>query len=243
RTIGEYYEMPMGYDGTAANLIKTGTAAGIDKFVVCSVATLPTQVRNINKFIAKSVEESDGRFWGYGTLHPDCEDIPALVDEIIALGLVGVKIHGDFQRFDIDSPAAMRLYECIENRLPLLTHSGDYRTGYTKPARVVNIARAFPKLDIIAAHMGGWSEWGSHAAELAEFGVYVDTCSSLYAVKPRFAKLLIETFGTDKVFFGTDYPMWRAKKELEYIGNLHLSDSEREGILSGNFLRFISKYE
>ncbi|MDR3344715.1 MAG: amidohydrolase family protein, partial [Oscillospiraceae bacterium] len=211
------------------------------------VATTPEQVRPANRFIARTVSAQrllpDTAWWGYGTLHPDCTDIPALVDEIIAQGLVGVKLHGDFQKFMIDSPAAMKIYEVIEGRLPLLLHSGDYRTEYTKPERVANIARAFPKLDIIAAHFGGWSEWGSHALELAELGVYIDTCSSLYAIKPRFAKLLIDTYGADRVFFGTDYPMWRAKKELEYISLLPLSDSERDGILGGNFLRFISKYE
>jgi predicted TIM-barrel fold metal-dependent hydrolase len=240
--VGEYYEMPMGYDGTAANLLENGLAAGIDKFVVCSAATTPAQVRPANQFIAKAVKESGGRFWGYGTLHPDCEDIPALVEEIIALGLVGVKLHGDFQKFFIDSPSAMKIYECLEGRLPVLLHSGDYRTQYTKPQRVVNVARSFPKLEIIAAHFGAWSEWGSYATEMAELGVYVDTCSSLYAIKPRFARMLIDTFGADRVFFGTDYPMWSARKELEYISLLPLSDSEREGILSGNFLRFISKY-
>jgi len=243
RAIGDYYEMPMDYDGTTANLIETGSVAGIDKFVVCSAATVPEQVPIVNRFIADSVAQSGGRFWGYGTLHPDCGDIPTLVDEIISLGLVGVKLHGDFQKFLVDSPAAMKIYECLESRLPILLHSGDYRTQYTKPERIVNIARAFPKLDIIAAHFGGWSEWGSHALELAKLGVYVDTCSSLYAIKPCFAKLLIDIFGADKVFFGTDYPMWRAKKELEYISLLPLSDSERRGILGENYLKFISKYE
>jgi len=243
RTVGEFYEMPMGYDGSAANLLETGLAAGIDKFVVCSVATVPGQVRSVNRFIAEAVRQSGGRFRGYGTLHPSCENIPALAEEIISLGLCGVKLHGDFQKFMIDSPAAMKIYECLEGRLPVLLHSGDYRTPYTKPARIANVARAFPKLDIIAAHFGGWSEWGSSALELAELGVYIDTSSSMYAIKPRFAKLLIDTFGAERVFFGTDYPMWRARKELEYISLLPLSDSEREGILSGNYLRFISKYE
>ncbi|MDR0883082.1 MAG: amidohydrolase family protein [Oscillospiraceae bacterium] len=241
--IGEYYEMPMEFDGTAENLLRHGLAAGIDKFVVCSAATTAAQVRPVNQFIAASVAAHSDRFWGYGTAHPDCTDIPAVVEEIIAAGLVGIKLHGDFQKFLIDSPAAMRIYEACEGRLPVLLHSGDYRTEYTKPARVLNIARTFPKLDIIAAHFGAWSEWGSSAAQLAEAGVYIDTCSSLYALKPRFARLLIDTFGVDHVFFGTDYPMWRTGKELEYLHNLPLTDDERRAILGENFLRFISKYE
>ncbi|MDR1409471.1 MAG: amidohydrolase, partial [Oscillospiraceae bacterium] len=52
--VGEYYEMPMGCDGTAENLVKHGLAAGIDKFVVCSVATTPAQVRPANRFISNA---------------------------------------------------------------------------------------------------------------------------------------------------------------------------------------------
>ena len=47
--------------GTVAELIERGGNAGVDHFVVQSVATTPKQVQSINEFIAASVAESGGR--------------------------------------------------------------------------------------------------------------------------------------------------------------------------------------
>ena len=42
---------------------------------------------------------------------------------------------------------------------------------------------------------------------------------------------MIHIFGTDKIFFGSDHPMWNVKKELETFMSLPLSDEDREKIL------------
>ena len=42
--------------GTTENLLKLGSEAGIDHFIVQSVATTPKQVKSINNFIAEEVE-------------------------------------------------------------------------------------------------------------------------------------------------------------------------------------------
>ena len=92
RSIGDFYDIDMSLDGTVDMLLKVGDEAGVDKFLVHSVATTPHQVRSINSFIAKSVSEHPDRFIGFATLHPGCGDeIPEIVDEAIELGLSGIK--------------------------------------------------------------------------------------------------------------------------------------------------------
>ena len=54
RSIGDFYDIDMDLDGTVDMLLKVGDEAGVDKFLVHSVATTPHQVRSINSFIAKS---------------------------------------------------------------------------------------------------------------------------------------------------------------------------------------------
>jgi len=244
RSIGDFYDIDMDLDGTVDMLLKVGDEAGVDKFLVHSVATTPHQVRSINSFIAKSVSEHPDRFIGFATLHPDCGDeIPEIVDEAISLGLDGIKLHPDFQKFDIDSPEAMRMYEVLEGRLPILFHTGDYRTQYSKPTKIIKVLERFPKLDIIAAHFGAWSEWGFGSKELSEAGVYVDSSSSFYAMSPERIMEMIHIFGTDKIFFGSDYPMWNVKKELETFMSLPLSDEDREQILHKNLEGLLAKYK
>ena len=51
---------------------------------------------------------------------------------------------------------------------------------------------------------------------------------------PQKARDLIYNFGIDHVLFGTDYPMWDAGKEIEYIKSLELPESEMEKIFHLN---------
>jgi predicted TIM-barrel fold metal-dependent hydrolase len=234
--IGSFYDLNMAFDGKVSTLIKVGDKAGIDKFIVHSVATTEAQVESINNFIADSVEANPDRLIGFATIHPNYADIPTEIDRVVSLGLKGVKIHPDFQQFEIDCREAYKIYECIEGRLPMLVHTGDYRYEWSKPERMAKVLDDFPKLDVIGAHFGGWSVW-EHAADiLSEKRIWIDTSSSLYALPPEKAAELIRKYGVDRVLFGTDYPMWDASHELELFSKIPLNDNERELILYKNVL-------
>ena len=159
------------------------------------------------------------------------------------MGLVGVKLHPDFQEFLIDDEKAFPLYEAIEGRMPLLVHTGDSRTEYSKPWRLAKILDRFPKLDVIAAHFGGYSEWENGALSLALKNVYVDTSSSQFILTPHQVGELIDIFGADHVLFGTDYPMWNPQDELEKLQLVPMTGEEREMILHGNMERLLAKYQ
>ena len=233
--IGGFYGLDMRFDGTVKTLLEIGERAGIDKFVVHSVATIPEQVGSINNFIIETVKNYPGKLIGYAAMHPEFLDISGELERVTAMGLKGIKIHPDFQRFNIDSDSAMRIYECAERqKLPVLIHTGDYRYEYSKPARLANVLDAFPKLDVIAAHFGGWSEWDGAKNALAGKRLWVDTSSSLYTITPAEARGLVDVFGADMVLFGTDYPMWDASEELERLDAIGLNDEEKEKILHIN---------
>lgn len=232
----KFYDTVAACKGTVADLFEKGGKAGIDHFVVQSVATTPKQVNSINEFIARSVAESDGKTTGLGTLHPDSEDIKGDVRHIIELGLKGVKLHPDIQAFQCDSAACMKIYElCEENDLVLLMHTGDYRYDFSNPNRVLNILKEFKKLTVIGAHLAGWSVWQEAYEKLSEFpNLYVD-CSSCFGFTDKetvFA--LMKKYGADRILFGTDYPMWAPEKELETFLSLGLTDEEKEKILGFN---------
>jgi uncharacterized protein len=233
--IGSFYDIPMRFDGTVDTLLSLLDRFGVDTAAVHSVATVPQQVETINDFIAATVKAHPGRLIGFATLHPDYANISREVERVIALGLRGIKIHPDFQKFNLDSPEAMGIYEAIEGRLPILVHTGDYRYEYSKAERMARVVKRFPRLQAICAHFGGWSEWEPSSELLCGNGnVVVDTSSSLYALTPRQARALIDRYGVDNVLFGTDYPMWGPENELEAIAKIELSDEECEKIFHGN---------
>jgi predicted TIM-barrel fold metal-dependent hydrolase len=205
---------------------------------VQSVATSASQVSSINKFIANAVEQSNGKFTGLGTLHPDSENLEADVEEIIGLGLKGVKLHPDIQQFRIDDPCMMKIYELCEGRLPILMHTGDSRFDYSNPNRVKPILDRYQNLTVIGAHLGGWSVWDEAVKTLSAYeNFYVDCSSSFYTLSVEKAKELIMAYGTKKVLFGMDYPMWDPAKELASFMNLELTEEEREDILYNNAAR------
>lgn len=240
--IGGFYGMEMEYNGTLETLLKEGGEAGVDRFIVQSVATVPTQVISINNFIAQSVEKYPDKLIGFGTMHPDFEDISGEIERIDALGLKGIKLHSDFQQFNIDDEKAFPIYENAQKRgLPILFHIGDKRYDYSSPERLLNIVKKFPNLTVIGAHFAGWSMWDKGAELFNHSGIYTDCSSSLYAMPPEHAADLIRKIGVHRVMWGTDYPMWSAKEELERFDRLPLTDRERELILSENALRLIGE--
>lgn len=105
--------------------------------VVQSVATVPEQVHNINSFIAEQVRLHPDKFIGFGALHPDFPDISGETERIISLGLKGIKLHSDFQKFNIDDLKAFPIYEAAEGRLPILFHCGDDRYDFSHPRAAV----------------------------------------------------------------------------------------------------------
>ncbi len=234
--IGQFYsELTMQMDGTVDTLIANGKKNGIEKFVVQSVATTPAQVESINDFIAQSVREHPDELIGFATLHPDYPDLSGEIERAVNMGLKGIKLHPDFQRFNIDCDRAMELFALIEGKLTVLIHMGDYRYEFSKPERLARVMDTYPDLTVIGAHFGGWSEWEDAESFLAgRKNLWVDTSSSLYALEPERARALIDSFGTDKVLFGTDYPMWEAAEELERFNRIPLTVEEREMILHKN---------
>jgi len=235
--IGDFYKMPMFNIGTAADLTARHKENGICGAMVCSVATAPEQVAAINDFIAAAVADSQGFFVGFCSLHPDMSEIEldSEIERAKSLGLCGIKLHPDFQKFHADGKRACKVYEAIGNRLPILIHAGDSRFPYSSPHRIAGALDSFPALTMIAAHFGGWSEWEDAILALAgKPNLYVDTSSSLYEISSAKAVEYIAAFGEDRVLFGTDYPMWDIRLELERFDKLDLSESAREKILYRN---------
>lgn len=236
---GEFYSLPMKYDGKVSTLLDCGKRAGIDKFIVQSVATTPKQVASINRFISDTVTLYSDKMIGFGTLHPESEDIERDVNDLIALGLHGVKLHPDIQKFKLDDYRCLKIYElCEKNHLPMLIHTGDGRYDYSNPNRLIPILEIYTDLSVVGAHFGGWSIWEEASKKLCDIeNFYVDCSSSFYALSDETVKRIISRYGAERVLFGTDYPMWDPKEELERLDSLGLSESDKENILWKNAVK------
>ena len=234
--IRDFYDLDMSLDGTTDDLLRDGNNVGAVHYLIHSVATTPKQVKSINEFISYEVSKRPDLFTGFGSLHPDSDDIQGDFDYLIELGLKGVKLHPDFQRFALNEKRAFDLGEVINaGDVPLLIHCGDFRYNYSNPEQLIPFLDKFPDMTVIGAHFAGWSMWEDATSKLAgRENLYVDLSSSLYALSPETAKELIHAYGPDKVLWGTDYPMWDSVSEMEYFDKIDLTDKERSMILYEN---------
>ncbi len=238
--IGAFYDIEMDRVGSLSNLLKCSEDAGISHCVVHSVATSAQQVERINDFITDSVNANSDRLFGFGTMHQDYEDKLAEVDRCLEMGLRGIKLHPDTQMFNVDDERMLEMYDYLQDKAPVLFHCGDYRYDYSHPRRIAKICKMFPHLTVIGAHFGGYSVWDEAYEYLKDLDCMMDTSSSSALMEEGMFERLIKAYGADRLLFGTDFPMWDSKEELERFMSVALTDTEREKILWSNGARLLN---
>lgn len=238
-SIGKYYGVAMRRNGTVGGLLESGSNISVKKYIVHSSATTVEQVKAINDYVSGEMQ-AHPEFIGFATLHPDLPDIPAEVERIIGLGLRGLKLHPEFQHFTVDDDSMMPIYEAVEGRLPVLIHMGDQNVDSSSPVRLARVLDRFPKLVAIAAHFGGYRMWDLSCEYLIGRNVYMDTSSTLYFITPERAVGMIRKHGAEKMLFGSDFPMWDHREELNRFLAMDLTEEERRAILSGNAHKLLS---
>jgi len=241
-SIGQFYDIPMQEVGTADHLAAEIAPGPIRTCLVCSTATKPEQTVPINTFLARAQADHADLFYAFGTIHQDLsvEEAFAELDRVVSLGLHGIKLHPDFQRFPIDLDTMLPVYRRIaELGLPVLFHMGDKRYDFSSPTRLYRLAQQVPDLLCIAAHLGGYTEWEKTDCLVGLENVFFDCSSTLGLVDPDFAKKQMAMLGYDRIFFGSDFPMWKPCEEIDRLRALKLGDSAEEAIFHLNFEKLI----
>ena len=234
KAIGDFYNTSMAWNGSIDELISSGSKIGVEKYIVHSTATKAAQVVSINDFIIGEVKK-ESRFVGFGTVHPDFADFEPEMKRIKAEGLKGIKLHPDFQNFQIDSQTMDPIYEVLSSlNMPILVHAGDIRYDFSGPARIANVLDKHPKLKVIAAHFGGYTEWESSFEHLAGRDVWFDTSSTLWKLDVETARKIMAKHGVDKFLFGSDFPMWDHLDEMMRFEQLGLFGEDKDLVLYKN---------
>ena len=229
-SVRDFYQVEgSNMDGTVDLLLQEGTKAGISRFVVLPVSNTPNRVRSINSFILEQTQHHDC-FVGFGTVHAAMENLSEEVDWILSNGLKGIKMHPDSQRFPIDDLRLFPMYDAIAGKLPVLLHMGDARYNYSHPVRLRRILSLFPNLQVIAAHLGGYSMYQTARELLYDTDCVFDISSSLMFMEQQAAEHYIQDYGAERLAFGSDYPLWDPVTEVKRFQQLHLTDSQFEQI-------------
>ena len=97
---------------------------------------------------------------------------------------------------------------------------------------------AFSGNKIILAHLGGYAAWEQVEEYLVGKDVYFDTSSCSWRLAPEDAWRLMRRHGTEKILFGTDYPVSSYARELAWLTE-GATDAELEQILYQNAIKLL----
>lgn len=238
-SICRFYELKGGgMNGTVKMLLEQGGKVGIEKYVVLPVGLKPERVRHINDFIVDQVAQHE-EFVGFGTVHAGMEHLLEETEYIRKVGLRGIKMHPDTQLFPIDDERLLPMYDLIQGKLPVLFHMGDTRYDYSHPARLRRVLKMFPKLEVIAAHLGGYSMYETGYEYLHDTDCVMDISSSLMFMSKELAEKYIRLYGADRLVFGSDFPLWNPEREVKRFLSLDLTEEEQEKIAYQTALRVL----
>ena len=237
------YKVPAVTDGTVGGLLAHMDKAGVAHSVIMPVATKPSQVRSINDWAAA---QSRSRVICFGGIHPDCEDPAGEVDRIVELGLPGIKIQANWQGVYVDDPAMYPIYEAAQGRLIITFHSGEELAPFEEmratPERIARVHRDFPRLTIVAAHMGGYRMWDDVEEHLLGKDVYFDTSACFARDLPDERLVdMIRHHGVQRVLFATDLPFGDPLVDIPRLQRIGLTDSELDTLFTKNARRLLGE--
>jgi len=177
------------------------------------------------------------------------EMIKELEQKILTLGAKGIKLHPIANEC---SPADKRLWPAYMKAqdlgVPVLFHAGvnelpNYNRRYEGVMQFEDVAKSFPSLTIVLAHLGkGYYEDSVKvAAKYPNIFFDTSTCFAERNISNEDLKTkivnIIKRIGAQRIMFGTDWPWFDPNYEIEIIKSLDLSNEEKLMIFSRNAKR------
>ncbi|MCL5291458.1 MAG: amidohydrolase family protein [Actinobacteria bacterium] len=215
----EYYGVRRRHDATLSSLLKSIGRAGFDRAVVLPVLTKPEHI-SLNHWYGGLGESSGGVLVPFGGIHPD--NSPDELDLFPELGLRGMKLQPNAQRFYPDDPRMFPIYEKAQALgLMVVFHAGNEAAGppaeFSRPDRFLPVLSSFPKLTVILTHLGGYKAWDKVQPLFPFKNACFDTAYLPGKIDEELFLDLVERIGINRVLFGTDFPFRDHGEELAWV--------------------------
>ena len=171
----------------------------------------------------------------YG-MHGPCSELEAAVE---GLGLSGLKVHpGNMGIRPDDLCMVPLLRKAADLGVPVMIHSNPWGPAFyevSAPHFVDHVARLFPDLRVVIAHLGGTRFLDT--VKMALPNVWAETSSGLVEIADLFgvktAERVLRKIGFDHLIYGSDFPL-PARPQLELIQKMDLTEKERDKIFHEN---------
>ena len=178
------------------------------------------------------------------SVHPDVPGAAQRVDDLLARGGRGVKLHPVLQEVPAEALSWHALLEAIgAHDLVVLTHTGDFSyylrrrpaSTYASPLRFERMLSAFPRQTFVLGHSGLHQFEDALALAQRHDNTVLET-SFQHHTRIRRA---LDALGSERVVFGSDWPAGDPAVALKQARRAARSDDELERILHRNAQRLL----
>jgi len=247
------YAEPEAKLATAEEVIASMDEHGIDKSVILNLGWVSHELCvETNDYILESVARYPGRLIGFCAIQPSAGD-KALkeLERCARSGAKGIgEMRPDIQGFDLKDNKIMKpvIESLMEHDLIFLTHASEpvghqySGKGTITPEVIYPFIASFPDLKLVCAHWGGGLPFYELMPEVERMlsHVYFDTAATPFLYKTQIFKQVAGITGSDRILFGSDYPLLSPKRIIDQIESTKLSQKDKTKILGGNAKRLLS---
>jgi uncharacterized protein len=193
--------------------------------------------RHAHDAIAEFARSRKGRIFGMVNVNPhyDREGAAREIRRCVKdLGFVAVKCHTIGHSLNPNGADAQVIFETAQDLdVPVMVHIATFGIPMSAPGHLIPLAKRYPNLKIIAAHMGAATLSGD-VVWIAEDhpNIFLETS---WAMGPDIA-WAVKTLGADRVMIGTDHPT-NVAVEITKVREMGVSDKDAEMVLGGTATR------
>jgi len=248
------YSQPKAKLATAEELIASMDEARVDLSVVLSIGWVSHELCvETNDYILDSISRYPDRLIGFCSIQPKVGDTAITeLERCAQAGARGIgEMRSDVQDFDLADRTIMKpiVDAAIKHDLLFLTHSSEpvghqyIGKGSITPDLLYSFILGFPDLKLVCAHWGGGLPFYALMPEVAKAltNVFFDTAATLWLYQPQIFPQVSDIIGSDKILFGTDYPLISQKRIIAQIQSSELAEEDKAKILGDNALKLLSK--
>jgi len=250
------YSQPEAKIATAEELLASMDEAGIGLSVVLNAGWVSHELCvETNDYILDSVSRYPTRLVGFCAIQPRAGD--AAIAELERCAKAGAKgigeLRSDVQGFDLADKTTMKplIDAALQHDLIFLTHSSEpvgheySGKGSITPDILYSFIAGFPNLKLVCAHWGGGLPFYALMPEVAKAlaNVFFDTAATVFLYKPEIFEQMSGIIGSDRILFGTDYPLVHQNRIITQIQSSQLSEEDKARILGANAQKLLCRDE
>ena len=209
---------------------------------------LPGSYHMPPEVVARAVEQYPDRFSGLIGIDPyqGMEGVALMQDAVQNMGFIGAHLYPHWYELPANNAKYYLYYaKCVELDIPIqmqvgqsLLYSKEQRCrSVGRPIYLDDIACDIPELKIIGSHVGiPWTD-EMIAMSWKHDNVYIGTDAHSPKYWPESLVRYINSYGQDKVIFGTDFPVLRFKRTVDEIDAYGLKPGVRRKFMHDNVKR------